>query len=149
MNNMEEVLICKNLFFINLLYMVCTNGKIKRNSYRRKSYVKSDGTYVSSSFVPSSCVKSTSRKHPGRKSYAYEKILPKPKKEALGQFGYSTKLSASERHASLRKASKKLGMLETLRSVNLRRNFLKGTPAGKIMSSDVKFMSNLYKEKKN
>lgn len=79
------------------------------------------------------------------------KVLPKVSDEIhLRKYGYKTSKDDNKRHNSLKKASKKHGTLTVLKRLNLIRNLSRNKKAEKVLSSDVKYMSDMYKQvKKN
>ena len=68
---------------------------------------------------------------------------------SLRDFGYSTLKSTASRRLSLKKASRKKGTINVLRRLNLIRNYNINSEIEPILSSDVGFMSNMYKQVKN
>ena len=80
------------------------------------------------------------------------KLLPKPDTEYhhLSKYGYKLSSKKDTRHNSLKKASKKYGTLPVLKRVNLIRNITNPqlTENKKKLSSDVKFMTQLYNREK-
>ena len=79
-------------------------------------------------------------------------LLPKPdtKFHHLSKYGYKLSSKKETRQSSLKRASKKYGTLPVLKRVNLIRNItnpqLKENK--KKLSSDVKFMTQLYNREK-
>lgn len=78
------------------------------------------------------------------------KVLPliDPKGPHLTEYGYDIHKSQSEREKSLIKASKKVGVLEVLRRLNLIRNYTAVESNKKKMSKDVEFMKKFYEVSK-
>ena len=108
----------------------CPKGKIMRRSYRTSSGKR----------VKKGCIKDRGRKGKGKKT------LPLPSGDiSLSSVGYSTKLPMHERRKSLDKASKKYGILPSLRHLNLIRNLQAYDNKSKgIMDHDVKYMKAKY-----
>jgi hypothetical protein len=82
-------------------------------------------------------------------------LLPRPDPNVhLSKQGYDIHKPATERHASLKRSSKKYGTLPVLKRLNLIRNITstktsaKTNKAHEIMSSDVEYMKKLYSHEK-
>lgn len=82
-------------------------------------------------------------------------LLPKPQNEPsahhLSKFGYKLTHKKDSRHASLKRASNKYGTLTVLKRLNLIRNLTNPELVSnkKKLSSDVKFMTEYYKNHHN
>jgi len=87
----------------------CPEGKILKTSYKRGAYTKKDGTKVAATTVGAICVKNVGLQGKVLNKY---KVIPPLKKDVLGPFGYSTKLSSKERLKTLLKAAKELNYRE-------------------------------------
>lgn len=116
----------------------CPKGKI-----RRIAYTRADGTYVKSTCVPD---KGKPGKTPARK-----KVLPKPTKGALSQYGYFDvkQTPAAKRRAALLKAVKATDYATIVRRVNLISNYnkLSDPRVHKIMRSDIAWMQKALRPK--
>lgn len=79
-----------------------------------------------------------------------KKYLPKPSDDNhLSDFGYHVDKKMMSRHTSLKKASKKIGTLTTMKRLNLIRNLTKkGSKNKEILSKDVDFMKKVYAREK-
>jgi hypothetical protein len=92
--------------------------------------------------------RSKSRK--SKKSRKKSKTLPQfSGKLHLSKFGYSIHKADSTRQKSLRDASNHYGSLETLRHLNLARNYQSIEKNKDIMGNDVKYMSKLHARRKS
>jgi hypothetical protein len=119
----------------------CSTGEIRRSSYKRKSYKKKDGTKIKKSKVRSSCIEDKGKIGKGRKLFVIKDggLLTKE--------GYSLKKNEGVRRASIKKASKKKGMLIVLRHLNAIRTLQKNNPENyKKLDSDVKYIQKEYKK---
>jgi hypothetical protein len=82
-------------------------------------------------------------------------LLPKPQREPsahhLSKFGYKLTHKKDSRHSSLKRASNKYGTLTVLKRLNLIRNLTNPELVSnkKKLSSDVKFMTEYYKNHHN
>ncbi len=85
--------------------MSCKEDQILRKSY---SFTKKDGKVVN---VKSKCIKDKGLPGKGPALFTV-------KRGTLGQFGYSSKLSAKERYQALKKAVKKLGSGTIIKKLN-------------------------------
>ena len=119
----------------------CGKGEIRRSSYKRKSYRSKNGTKIKKSKVKSSCIEDRGKKGKGRKLFVIKDggLLTKE--------GYSLKKSQNARKISIRKASRKKGMLSVLRHLNAIRTLQKSNPENyKKLDADVKFIQKKYKK---
>ena len=71
--------------------------------------------------------------------------LPHPAKGTLKKYGYSTKLSADERHKSLNRAVGHNGYVPTVRLVNELAILNKNKPAGQVLERDKKYLMRTFK----
>jgi len=112
-------------------------GGCKPGQIRRKSYTKKDGTYV-----PSTCIADKGRPGKGRK------ILPKPTKGALSQFGYHNikHMNKSQRREALQQAIDEKGFREVIGHLVLVTNYNKRSDpeAYKRMKDDQEWVSKQY-----
>ena len=78
------------------------------------------------------------------------RLLPQPDDAYhLSKFGYSLSEKRNSRQSSLKAASKKYGTLQVLKRVNLIRNITNSQNENKNkLSSDVKFMKDLFNKQK-
>jgi hypothetical protein len=82
-------------------------------------------------------------------------LLPKPQDDSrahhLSKFGYKLSHKKDSRHSSLKRASNKYGTLTVLKRLNLIRNLTNPELVSnkKKLSSDVKFMTEYYKNHHN
>ena len=78
------------------------------------------------------------------------RLLPQPGQGYhLSKFGYSLSHKKSSRQSSLKAASKKYGTLPVLKRINLIRNITSSEYETKNkLSTDVKFMKELYKKER-
>jgi len=126
----------------------CPKGDIlrkgyKRRGYKREGYVKnSTGQYiepvtVKATYVPPTCIKER-----GNNTH---RLLPKLKNDiSLRKFGYKTDLPERERHVALKNAAKASDLLLVERRLNLIRNKQINPGPKAAMSSDIKYLHNLY-----
>lgn len=91
----------------------CKSGEIRRAAYTTKNGVR----------VKSTCIKDVGGKGKGKK------VLPQPKKDKLGKYGYKDVVNKSDasRHRALSKAVKGHGALNIFRSLILIATFNKKT----------------------
>ena len=78
-------------------------------------------------------------------------LLPKPDDQVhLSKFGYTLDKNQKKRQGSLKRASKKIGMLPVLKRVNLIRNITnpKLSKNKHKLDVDVTFLSRMYKDEK-
>ena len=68
------------------------------------------------------------------------KVIPPLKKGSLTKFGYSSKLSAEERHTALNKAVKEYGKGTVVKKVNAVAVLSKAKPSGKVFRADVNWL---------
>lgn len=79
----------------------------------------------------------------------HTKTLPKlGDKVHIRKYGYKITKPDNERRNSLKKASKKHGTLTVLKRLNLIRNLSRNKKAEEVLSKDVQFMSDMYKQVK-
>lgn len=102
----------------------CPKGQIIRKGYWRKGYTKSNGTYVKRVYIKPSCVPDKGK--PG-KTPASKKVLPKPRKNALGKYGYTLSKLAGDRRVALRKAVDTESYATIIRRINLIANYTKNS----------------------
>ena len=111
--------------------VTCKVGQI-----RRRGYTRADGTYVKAV-----CVKDTGL--PG-KTPARRRVLPKPIKGALGQYGYTNikRTPATVRRQALTKAVKDAGYATIMQRVNLVATYNKNSQpeVHRRMKSDITWM---------
>ena len=124
----------------------CSKGEIKRVGYVRRVYKRTDGTKVKGSSVAASCVRDMGRV--GKASKTLPKLDPSIH---LSKYGYTLDRKEESRRSALRKASRAIGDLPTLRRLNLIRNYTATDSKNKdILSKDVQYLSARYEKiKKN
>lgn len=77
------------------------------------------------------------------------KSLPKVTNEiSLRKSGYTIRENDQKRHNSLKKASREHGTLTVLKKLNLVRNYNKNKKAEAILSRDVNYVSDMYRQVK-
>ena len=111
----------------------------------RKSYKRKDGTVVKRSIVGPACVNDRGNVGKG------PKILPEIDKNIhLRNYGYNVKDKPQSREKALKKASRELGTLPTLRRLNLIANYNKWNPEVESkMRDDVEYLKYEYKKEKS
>lgn len=120
--------------------MDCPKGYIKRSGYHRSH--KKKKIYIKPTCVPD-------KGKPG-KTPKHMKVLPPIKEQRLLRgYGYSTKNSASKRHASLDKGAKDKGTLYIQRHLTLIKNYTpKEEGHYKILNVDVEYLKSKYSQEK-
>lgn len=124
----------------------CKKGYILRKAYTRKAYTRSDGTRVKATRVAAVCV--PDKGMPGKGP----KVLPKPKKGELSQFGYHNVkgLTLNQRHRALNKALREKFTPQTLvRKLTLVSNLTKNTDPrlSAMFRNDAHWVSDKYIKK--
>lgn len=131
----------------------CPVGTIYREPYQRKSYTKKDGTKVSGKKIRGSCIEDKGK--PGR-TFKKDAPIHLKRNDDLKKFGYSTKLSSSNRMEALIKACKAYTYKSVALKISALHTLQKNTnpKVAKIFADDLKHLQewrkkhpNLYKNK--
>ena len=110
----------------------CPRGKIFRKAFTRKAFTRSDGTRVKASRTPGKCI--IDRGKPGKGP----KILPTPRKGSLE--GWKKDMPRKERHALLKRLTKKENCRSVIGRLTLLRNISDDPGTDRVAEADAKWL---------
>lgn len=128
----------------------CPRGYIEKSGFKRKAYYRRQGNSKSNKkiYIPSRTIKSTCIKDQGKPGKGPKTLPPLRGDLSLRAYGYSIHKPASARHSALREAAKDNDVLKVLRHLNLIRNKQAESANKDKFSSDMEYMSKIYKRHK-